>query len=91
VLKSSDGGRTWRELRAGLPARITGGIEAMGRHTWQRGTMLIFATANGEIYASDDDGESWTLIAQGLAPISKGVHYRAFLPGAAARGRAAYA
>jgi photosystem II stability/assembly factor-like uncharacterized protein len=91
VLKSIDGGRTWRELRTGLPAAINGGIEAMSRHTWPGGTMLSFATAGGEIYASDDGGENWTLIAQGLAPISKGVHYRAFLPGAAARGRAAYA
>ena len=90
VLKSVDGGRNWRELKNGLPERIGGGIEAMSRHRWPNGTMLSFATAQGEIYASDDDGETWQRIAQGLAPVSKGVHYRAFLPGAAARGRRAY-
>jgi len=91
VLKSTDGGRTWRDLRVGLPNPIGGGIEAMSRYQWPGGTMLSFATANGEIFASDDNGESWSLIARGLAPVSKSVHYRAFLPGARERGRKAYA
>ncbi|MGH7032207.1 MAG: WD40/YVTN/BNR-like repeat-containing protein [Stellaceae bacterium] len=90
VLKSEDGGRTWRELRAGLPERIEGGIEAMSRHSWPGGAMMSFATAKGEIYASENGGERWTLIAKDLPPVSKSVHYRAFLPGARERGRAAY-
>lgn len=90
VLRSDDGGRTWRELRRGLPALIDGGIEAMSRHSWPGGATLSFATAKGEIYASDDGGEGWMPVAHGLAPISKGVHYRAFLPGARERGRRAY-
>lgn len=90
VLKSADGGRTWRELRNGLSEMIEGGIEAMSRHRWPGGMTLSFATAKGEIYASDNDGEQWQRIAQGLAPVSKGVHYRAFLPGARERGRRAY-
>jgi len=91
VLRSSDGGRSWRELRTGLPNPIKGGIEAMSRHSWSGGTLLGLATAQGEVYTSDNGGENWRLIAQGLPPVSKGVHYRAFLPGAAARGRKAYA
>ena len=90
VLKSDDGGRTWRELRAGLAERIGGGIEAMSRHRWPGGAMMSFATAKGEIYMSENGGELWTLIAQGLPPISKSVHYRAFVAGARERGRAAY-
>ena len=90
VLKSEDGGRSWRELRTGLGERINGGIEAMSRHRWLGGTMLSFATAKGEIYMSEDDGEQWSLAARDLPPISKSVHYRAFLPGARERGRAAY-
>lgn len=90
VLRSDDGGRTWRELRRGLPELIEGGIEAMSRHRWPGGATLSFATAKGDIYVSDDGGERWGPVARGLAPISKGVHYRAFLPGARERGRRAY-
>ena len=91
VLKSTDGGKTWRDLRQGLPDPIRGGIEAMNRHSWPGGIMLTIATADGEIYTSDNAGENWFLAASGLAPISKSVHYRAFLPGARERGRKAYA
>jgi photosystem II stability/assembly factor-like uncharacterized protein len=90
VLKSSDGGKTWRELRDGLPAQIEGSIEAMSRHSWPGGATLFFATSKGEVFASDDDGEHWARIGQGLASVSKSVHYRAFLPGARERGRRAY-
>jgi photosystem II stability/assembly factor-like uncharacterized protein len=90
VLKSVDGGKTWRELRKGLPALIDGSIEAMSRHSWPGGATLFFATSKGEVFASEDDGEHWARIAQGLASVSKSVHYRAFLPGARERGRRAY-
>jgi hypothetical protein len=90
VLKSTDGGKTWRELRTGLPTLIDGSIEAMSRHSWPGGATLLFATSKGEIFASDDDGEHWSRIAGGLASVSKSVHYRAFLPGARELGRRAY-
>ena len=40
---------------------------------------LIAATATGEVWSSDDGGERWTEIVTGLAPISKGDHYSAFV------------
>ena len=84
VLKSTDGGRTWREPRTGLPTPIVGSIEAMSQHHWAGGSTLMFATGTGEVYASDSAGESWTRIASDLPAVSKAGHYRAFLPGAAA-------
>jgi photosystem II stability/assembly factor-like uncharacterized protein len=84
VLKSTDSGRTWREPRTGLPTPIVGSIEALSQHHHPDGTTLMFATGTGEVYASEDAGESWTRLVAGLAAVSKAGHYRAFLPGAAA-------
>lgn len=80
VLKSEDGGLSWRELGNGLPSPIVGSIEAMSRYDWAGGSLLAFATATGEVYVSENGGMRWSLAATGLAPISKAGHYRAFLP-----------
>ena len=37
---------------------------------------LFAGTTSGEVYVSDDGGESWTQAVTGLAPISKAGHYR---------------
>lgn len=80
IAKSVDGGRTWREIRSGLPDPLPGNIEAMAlQHSIASGTSLFIGTAVGDVYTSDDAGESWTLAATGLPPISKGAHYRFFL------------
>jgi photosystem II stability/assembly factor-like uncharacterized protein len=92
VIKSADTGRTWRELHDGLPSPIVGSIEAMSVHAWPGGRTLSFATATGEVYTSDDAGESWTCIAEGLAPVSKAGHYRAFMvPPVQPQGASAHA
>jgi photosystem II stability/assembly factor-like uncharacterized protein len=83
VLKSEDGGHTWHESNAGLPSPMQHNIEAMsvvghpGRYT------LFIGDTGGNVYCSDDEAATWSLIASGLAPISKGGHYRAFQPAAA--------
>ena len=41
--------------------------------------MLVAGTATGEVFVSDDAGGEWSIAATGLAPISKGGHYRWFL------------
>jgi hypothetical protein len=78
VLYSPDQGRTWRAIDRGLP-RITGNIEAMGMHVRPDGFSLYAGTATGEVFHSDDRGETWSLLAERLPPISKGGHYRWFL------------
>lgn len=79
VLRSRDGGHHWEEIRDGLPARIVGNIEAMGLHRSGDRVMLFAGTATGELFACENAGEQWNVLADGLPPISKGGHYRWFL------------
>jgi len=78
VLRSDDGGVTWRGLNEGLP-KIVGNIEGMGMHVHGRTVSLYAGTATGEVFHSDDAGGNWTLLAENLPPISKGGHYRWFM------------
>jgi hypothetical protein len=40
------------------------------------GTCAVFAgNTDGEIYASEDRGDNWARIVEGLPPISKFGHY----------------
>ncbi len=72
VWKTADGGKTWNGKRAGLPqgnaffgvlrqALATDGMEPAG---------VYFGTGTGSLYASTDEGESRTSIAQHLQAIS---------------------
>jgi photosystem II stability/assembly factor-like uncharacterized protein len=78
VLKSQDGGRTWHEAGAGLPSPMRHNIEAMSVAGYPGGFALFIGDTGGNVYCSEDQAASWSLIASGLAPISKGGHYRAF-------------
>jgi photosystem II stability/assembly factor-like uncharacterized protein len=79
VMRSRDGGESWEEIRDGFPERIVGNIEAMGMYRGARQVMLIAGTATGEVFACEQAGGRWDLVAQDLPPISKGGHYRWFL------------
>jgi len=75
ILRSRDGGRTWRELKNGLPDHLHGNIEAMLMEFWNGSYSFLVGTTAGEIFCSDDEGEHWTKIISGIPPISKGRHY----------------
>jgi len=75
ISRSQDGGRTWEVLTHGLPDRMQGNIEAMCLEAHGAGCSLFAATTAGEVFASDDSGETWSLVVTGLAPISKGGHF----------------
>jgi photosystem II stability/assembly factor-like uncharacterized protein len=83
VLKSTDAGRTWSESGTGLPSPMQHNIEAMSVVGYPGGFTLFIGDTGGSVYSSEDQGLSWNQIASGLAPISKGGHYRAFQPAAA--------
>jgi photosystem II stability/assembly factor-like uncharacterized protein len=80
ISKSTDGGRTWAALRNGLPDRLQTAVEAMCLEDWGESLSLFVATATGEVWCSDDAGEHWSEILNGLAPISKGAHYKLLVP-----------
>ena len=77
ISRSSDGGRTWEMLQNGLPERMQASIEALCLEDAGESVSLFAATTAGDVYNSDDAGEHWSKIIGGLAPISKGGHYRA--------------
>jgi photosystem II stability/assembly factor-like uncharacterized protein len=77
VSRSRDGGKTWEVLTGGLPDRLQASIEAMCLEQNGKSATILFATTAGEVYYSDDEGETWSIAVNGLAPITKGGHYHA--------------
>lgn len=76
---SHDRGKTWEERMNGLPSPVYGNLEAFAMHSWGDEIAFYTGSATGEVYGSEDAGANWTLIADGLPPISKARHYRHFL------------
>src|SRR4051812_11196079 len=68
IFKSSDGGKTWQQLKRGLPNEIVEAqlaIAPSAPHT----LMAAVATLDGgKLYRSDDAGESWTVAASDDRP-----------------------
>jgi len=75
VVRSDDGARTWREVADRLPAHMRHNVEAMALASHPAGFTLFAANTAGEVYASDNQGDTWQRIASGLPPISKARHY----------------
>ena len=55
VYRTKDGGKSWRELVAGIPANEV--VNAVREDPLQRG--LLFAGTERSVYVSFDDGERW--------------------------------
>jgi photosystem II stability/assembly factor-like uncharacterized protein len=77
ISRSKDGGRTWEILKNGLPERLQASIEAFCLEEAGAATAIYAATTAGEVFCSEDLGDSWKVIVKELAPISKAGHYRA--------------
>jgi photosystem II stability/assembly factor-like uncharacterized protein len=74
IARSRDGGRSWDFLTNGLPSYMKANIEAVTVNTYPGGFALYAATTDGDVFASDDAGDTWTTIARQLPPISKKGH-----------------
>ena len=68
VARTEDGGATWRELREGLPQENA--YDVVYRHALgNAGDCLAFGSTTGNLYVSEDRGESWWTAANNLPPI----------------------
>jgi photosystem II stability/assembly factor-like uncharacterized protein len=75
IAKSEDAGESWSILGGGLPESFHGAVEAMClEESASGGVVLLAGTIDGEVWCSEDSGDSWTKIAD-LAPIAKSVHW----------------
>ena len=71
VNKTIDGGETWRAIADGLPTEPS--YDLIFRHALdvdETGDRLIMGSTTGNLWASDDSGESWRLISAHLPPIN---------------------
>ena len=68
VARSQDGGASWEALRHGLPQENA--FDVVYRHALHNaGDRLAFGSTTGNLYVSEDRGESWQAVAQNLPPI----------------------
>lgn len=70
VLRTRDGGRSFEELRAGLPQRDC--FDLVYRHSLavdDKGKRLAFASTTGNLWSSENAGDSWRLINSHLPPV----------------------
>lgn len=68
VARTRDGGETWEQLRRGLPQ--DNAYDVVYRHALANsGQCLAFGSTTGNLYLSEDAGDSWTTVANNLPPV----------------------
>ena len=70
VWRTRDAGRSWMALRDGLPQEHA--FFGVLRRPWRptdSNPPELFGTNTGQLFASADEGESWTCIARHLPPV----------------------
>jgi photosystem II stability/assembly factor-like uncharacterized protein len=68
VARTRDGGKTWVQLREGLPQENA--YDVVYRHAMGlEGRCLAFGSTTGNLYVSEDGGETWQTVANNLPPI----------------------
>lgn len=71
VWRSRDGGRTWKDLREGLPQESAYfGVLRQAMATDRMDPAgVYFGTSGGALFASNDEGDSWSMVAEHLPAI----------------------
>lgn len=68
VARTTDGGQHWQPLRKGLPQAHA--YDVVYRHALSnQGDVLAFGSTTGNLYVSEDRGDSWQAVAHNLPPI----------------------
>ncbi len=68
VARTQDGGDSWEDLREGLPQENA--FDVVYRHALGNdGDRLAFGSTTGNLYVSEDRGESWQTVANNLPPV----------------------
>jgi photosystem II stability/assembly factor-like uncharacterized protein len=68
VARTQDGGASWEQLRRGLPQENA--YDVVYRHALAvQGDTLAFGSTTGNLYVSEDRGDSWQVVANNLPPI----------------------
>jgi photosystem II stability/assembly factor-like uncharacterized protein len=68
VARTEDGGKSWKALRNGLPQQET--YDVIYRHAFDvSGDKLCFGSTTGNVYFSEDRGESWICLGSNFPPV----------------------
>ena len=68
VARTEDGGESWVQQREGLPQENA--YDVVYRHALDNsGACLAFGSTTGNLYVSEDRGNSWVAVANNLPPI----------------------
>ncbi|MCC7509905.1 MAG: hypothetical protein IT464_11060 [Planctomycetes bacterium] len=68
VGRTQDGGNTWEQLREGLPQEWC--FDTIYRHGLHNsGDRLAFGSTNGNLYVSNNRGDSWMTVGNNFPPI----------------------
>lgn len=70
VNRTSDGGRTFEALTAGLPQEHA--YDLVFRHALdvdETGERLVFGSTTGSVWTSDNGGDSWQVLSHHLPPV----------------------
>jgi hypothetical protein len=67
IYRAPIAGGTFERCEAGLPGWFDSNIDSHWLAAGQAGAA--FGTADGGVFASDDEGDSWTQVAEGIASI----------------------
>lgn len=68
VGRTQDGGQSWEQLREGLPQE--GAYDVVYRHALDNSEdRLAFGSTTGNLYVSEDRGQSWVTVGNNFPPI----------------------